>query len=64
MAHSVFWYGSRTPSMHTTENGKLQAAAAAAAPSDAVCACRVYVGMSVYVCLTGAIEVMVEGEGV
>lgn len=51
--------------MHTTTNGKLQADAAAGAATltDAVCACRVYVQMSVYVCLSGAMEVMVGGGG-
>ena len=49
--------------MHTTANGKLQADAVAATLSDAVCACRVHVGMSVYVFQNGAIEVMVGGGG-
>lgn len=47
--------------MHTAANGKLQADAVAATLRDAVFACRVYIGLSVYVCLTGAMKVMFKG---
>lgn len=49
--------------MHTTTNGKLQTDAVAATLTDAVCACRVYVQMSLYMCRSGAMEVMVGGRG-
>lgn len=37
-------------------NGTLQADAASAALSAAACACRLYVRMSMYMCLSGAGE--------
>lgn len=45
--------------IHTVANGTrhtLQADAASATLSDVVCACRVYVGMSACMCLSGSAE--------
>ena len=44
-------------------NCTLKAHAVSAALSDDVCACREYVGMSVFVCQSGAVEVMVGQVG-
>lgn len=58
----VYRCGGHTPC--TAENGKLQAdaVAAAAAASDVVCACRLYVRMSTHVCPSVAMEMMLGRE--